>query len=152
MARLRESDRLPRIVMSKKNRKIRADFRKNRTPRQRSSDLTRRFEREDYDQQLDEPRAERISGKGELTRRRTVVGSEADEESAGFAVTPQIDLAKCRAVRTLQASKRRNLSYQTRERVDVLFYLSSARMVDMTKLQLHHCKRRTNFVGHRRCE
>jgi len=101
MARLRESDRLPCIVMSKKNRKIRADFRKNRTPRQRSSDLTRRFEREDYDQQLDEPRAERISGKGELTRRRTVVGSEADEESAGFAVTPQIDLAKCRSGRVL---------------------------------------------------
>lgn len=83
------------------NRKIRADFRKNRAPRQRSSDLTRRFEREDYDQQLDEPHGERISGKGELTRRRTVIGSHADEESGGFAVTPQIDLAKCRSGRVL---------------------------------------------------
>ena len=87
--------------MSKRNRKIRADFRKNRTPRQRSSDLTRRFEREDYDQQLDEPRSERISGKGELTRRRTVVGSEVDEDVAGFAVLPEIDLSKCHSGRVL---------------------------------------------------
>jgi ribosome biogenesis GTPase / thiamine phosphate phosphatase len=83
------------------NRKIRADFRKNRVARQRSSDLTRRFEREDYDDQLDEPRQERISGKGELTRKRTVVGTQADEESAGFAVQPEIDLSTCRAGRVL---------------------------------------------------
>lgn len=82
-------------------RKIRADFRKNRTPRQRSSDLTRRFEREDYDDQLDEPREERISGKGELTRRRTVVGTQSDDESASYAVQPSIDLALCRPGRVL---------------------------------------------------
>ncbi len=73
-------------------RKIRADFRKNRTPRQRDSDLTRRFERDDADQ-LDEPRQERISGKGELTRRRTVIGTAVEEDAAGFAVQPEIDLA-----------------------------------------------------------
>ena len=60
-------------------RKIRTDFRKNRTPRQRASDLTRRFERDDADQ-LDEPHDERISGKGELTRRRTVVGTASDDD------------------------------------------------------------------------
>jgi ribosome biogenesis GTPase / thiamine phosphate phosphatase len=82
-------------------RKIRADFRKNRTPRQRSTDLTRRFEREDYDDQLDEPREERISGKGEMSRKRTVVGSSSDEEHAGFAVQPEIDLASTRPGRVL---------------------------------------------------
>jgi ribosome biogenesis GTPase / thiamine phosphate phosphatase len=82
-------------------RKIRADFRKNRTARQRSSDLTRRFEREDYDDQLDEPHGERISGKGELTRRRTVVGTQSDNESASFAVQPDMNLADCRAGRVL---------------------------------------------------
>ncbi|HZZ28304.1 MAG TPA: ribosome small subunit-dependent GTPase A [Pirellulales bacterium] len=82
-------------------RKIRADFRKNRTPRQRSTDLTRRFEREDYDDQLDEPHEERISGKGELSRKRTVVGSKAEEETAGFTVHPEIDLATCRPGRVL---------------------------------------------------
>src|SRR5262245_12674598 len=87
--------------MSRDNRKIRTEFRKNRTPRQRSSDLTRRFEREDYDKQLDEPRAERITGKGEWTRRRTGVGRATDDESGGFAVLPEIDIAKCRAGRVL---------------------------------------------------
>jgi ribosome biogenesis GTPase len=82
-------------------RKIRADFRKNRTTRQRSTDLTRRFEREDYEDQLDEPHQERISGKGELTRRRTVVGTQSDDETAGFAVHPEIDLADCRPGRVL---------------------------------------------------
>src|ERR1700733_8385195 len=82
-------------------RKIRADFRKNRTTRQRSTDLTRRFEREDYEDQLDEPHQERISGKGELTRRRTIVGTQSDDETAGFAVHPEIDLADCRPGRVL---------------------------------------------------
>jgi ribosome biogenesis GTPase / thiamine phosphate phosphatase len=82
-------------------RKIRADFRKNRTTRQRATDLTKRFEREDYEDQLDEPHQERISGKGELTRRRTVVGTQSDDETAGFAVHPEIDLADCRSGRVL---------------------------------------------------
>ncbi|HEY2762215.1 MAG TPA: GTPase RsgA, partial [Pirellulales bacterium] len=82
-------------------RKIRADFRKNRATPQRSADLTRRFEREDYEDQADEPREERISGKGELTRKRTVVGTQADEESAGFAVQPEIDSTLCRPGRVL---------------------------------------------------
>src|SRR5262249_5402670 len=34
-------------------------------------------------------------------RRRTVVGSEADTEAAGFAVVPQIDPATCRSGRVL---------------------------------------------------
>ncbi len=82
-------------------RKIRANFRKNRATPQRSADLTRRFEREDYEDQADEPREERISGKGELTRKRTVVGTHADEESGGFAVQPQIDSTLCRPGRVL---------------------------------------------------
>jgi ribosome biogenesis GTPase / thiamine phosphate phosphatase len=82
-------------------KKIRADFRKNRTPRQRSTDLTRRFEREDYEDQIDEPREERISGKGETSRKRTVIGSSSNEENAGFAVQPEIDLAACRPGRVL---------------------------------------------------
>lgn len=80
-------------------RKIRTDFRKNRAERARDSDLTRRFARDDQDQ-LDEPRHERI-GKGEHTRRRTVVGATADEDSAGFAVQPGVDLEQCRAGRVL---------------------------------------------------
>lgn len=84
--------------MSKK--KIRADFRKNRAVRQRANDLTRRFDREEADE-IDLPRSERVSGKGELTRRRTVVGAQAQPDAAGFAVSPQIDLSQCQPGRVL---------------------------------------------------
>ncbi len=71
-------------------RKIRADFRKNRNVRQRDGDMTRRYDRETAGDS-DERRGERISGKGELSRRRTVVGTESDETTSGFAVLPEVD-------------------------------------------------------------
>ncbi len=81
-------------------RKIRADFRKNRTTRQRETDRTRRFDRDSIED-ADEPRQERISGKGELTRRRTVVGTEFEQDTGGFAVQPDVDLSQCRQGRVL---------------------------------------------------
>ena len=60
--------------MSKKKRKVRAEFRKNRETRSRQRDWTRKFEQQSTD--LDAlPTSERVSGKGELTRKRTVVTS-----------------------------------------------------------------------------
>lgn len=87
--------------MSKdEKKKIRADFRKNRNPRPRQHDLTR-----DYEQQSLEPddlaRGERVSGKGELTRKRTVIGSTASGEEAGFAVQLDVDHANCLRGRVL---------------------------------------------------
>ncbi len=81
-------------------RKIRADFRKNRATRQRETDRTRRFDRDSIED-ADEPRQERISGKGELTRRRTVVGTEFEQDTGGFAVQPDVDLSQCRQGRVL---------------------------------------------------
>ena len=78
----------PLRLVSKKPKKLRADFRKNRGARPRRGDLTRSFAA-DEDQTLDAPRDERISGKGELTRKRTIVGQESDGDQAGLAVTPQ---------------------------------------------------------------
>jgi ribosome biogenesis GTPase len=78
--------------MGEKKRKIRADLRKNRSPRTRKPDWTRDFSTE----RLDEDRVarqERISGKGELTRRRTVVGIEADSDDSGLAVHREVDPA-----------------------------------------------------------
>lgn len=73
-----------------KKNKLRADFRKNRQPRTRQNDLTREFNRQD--EQLDESRSgERISGKGELTRKRTIVGSESAADRTGFAVAREVD-------------------------------------------------------------
>ncbi|MCC7086386.1 MAG: ribosome small subunit-dependent GTPase A [Pirellulales bacterium] len=87
--------------MSKDKRKIRADFRKNRNVRQRGGDLTRRFDRGNTDELDDAVRSERISGKGELTRRRIVVGAEIESNAAGFSVSPAVDLSACRRGRVL---------------------------------------------------
>ena len=45
--------------------------------------------------------SERISGKGELTRKRTIVGAEIDDDDAGFAVQIDVDEANCLEGRVL---------------------------------------------------
>jgi ribosome biogenesis GTPase len=86
--------------MSEKKRKIRTELRKNRSPRTRKPDYTRDFETEKFDEDRVQ-REERISGKGELTRRRTVVGVEADSTGAGLTVHRDVDLSECRLGRVL---------------------------------------------------
>jgi len=86
--------------MAKKKR-IRADFRKNRSVRTRRTDWTRqfdgqRFEGEDLQQQ------ERVSGKGELSRKRTVRGDLLDTGGEpGLDVRLDVDQTACRAGRVL---------------------------------------------------
>ena len=58
--------------MGRQQRKIRAEFRKNRTTRTRRTDWTQQFHREGLSEDL--ARTERVSGKGELARHRTVTG------------------------------------------------------------------------------
>ena len=74
-------------AMGKKQnkKKIRAEFRKNREIRVRQQDLTRKYQQHGFEQD-DSQRSERISGKGELVRHRTVMGTPADVESAGLFV------------------------------------------------------------------
>lgn len=75
--------------MSEK-RKIRADFRKEHQGRTRKRDLTRKLQQGDFNE--DETlRDERVTGKGELTRKRTVVGHETDDASAAFGVQRAVD-------------------------------------------------------------
>lgn len=69
-------------------RKIRIEFRKNRTGRRRGGDLTRALAG-DPDSLADQATGERLSGKGELTRKRTVVGDNAATGPVdGLAVAP----------------------------------------------------------------
>jgi ribosome biogenesis GTPase len=70
--------------MSRK-KKIRTDFRKDHQVRRRKGDLTRDFARDDRaeDRTL---KSERLTGKGDLTRKRTIVGVETDAAAAGFGV------------------------------------------------------------------
>jgi len=85
-----------------KKKKIRAEFRKNRTPRTRHADWTRKFSEHGFEDEAP-PQEERISGKGELTRRRTVRGSHAPEEESdvGLGVQLEVDEASCRRGRVV---------------------------------------------------
>jgi ribosome biogenesis GTPase len=87
--------------MSKKKRKLRTDFRKNRETRARD----KRFDRDLADSEspsVDAPRGERISGKGDISRKRTLAGGEIIEDDAGVHVLPDIDRDVCRLGRVLR--------------------------------------------------
>jgi ribosome biogenesis GTPase len=86
--------------MGRKGRKLRADLRKNRQVRTREKDLTRKLDRQTLED--DAPRGERISGKGKLSRRRTVAGGEVVEDASGLVVLPEVDPAVCRTGRVLR--------------------------------------------------
>jgi ribosome biogenesis GTPase len=88
--------------MTKKKEKIRADFRKNRNVRSRLSDWTRRYEEHGFKDEAP-VQGERISGKGELVRRRTVCGAVlADESEPGFEMHLEVDESVARAGRVLR--------------------------------------------------
>jgi ribosome biogenesis GTPase len=86
--------------MSKK-KKFRADFRKNHESRVRRGDLTRDFERDEH-QLSDLNTNERVSGKGELSRKRTVVGWEDQEANSGLSVLRHVQGGEFLAGRVLQ--------------------------------------------------
>lgn len=86
--------------MTKKRRHVRADFRKGHDGAKRGGDLTRAFEVHGEDG--DHARGERVSGKGRLTRRRTVAGAEVVEDAAGQAVLPEVDREVCVLGRVLR--------------------------------------------------
>lgn len=84
-------------MSSHRKKKVRVDFTKNRQKRSRSQDLTRSALR-DLESLEDLAASERISGKGDLTRRRTIIAAES-----GDGETPQIDVdaSHCGAGRVL---------------------------------------------------
>ena len=89
-------------MASKKKKKIRAIFRKNREVRTREQDLTHEYRQHGFEQD-DSSRQERISGKGELTRKRTVVGIEPADEETGLSVLREVDSTLCLAGRVLRS-------------------------------------------------
>ncbi len=88
-------------MAKKKKQKIRAEFRKNRTPRARANDETRRFLGEGSEAQDDAVLRERVSGKGELSRRRTVMGEVSSDEEGSFSVLLDVDHPDMRRGRVL---------------------------------------------------
>lgn len=79
--------------MSKKksrSSKIRTEFKKNHQTRQRRHDLTRKFQRDELEDENLADR-ERISGKGDLTRHRTIVGQRIEQSADGLRVEMDVD-------------------------------------------------------------
>jgi ribosome biogenesis GTPase len=87
--------------MSKKKRKVRADFRKNREVRARDKNVAHDLE-DAESPAIDAPRGERISGKGHISRKRTLAGGEIVEDDAGTMVLPDVDRSVCRLGRVLR--------------------------------------------------
>lgn len=77
--------------MAKKKRKSsqsRVSFKKRYQGRVRDSDLTRQFNTGDSESLADVVKNERVSGKGDLTRKRTVAGVDADAPMSSDGASP----------------------------------------------------------------
>jgi ribosome biogenesis GTPase len=72
-----------------KRKKIRAELRKKHESRVRHTNFTRDFAR-DEEAVDDLATTERVSGKGELTRKRTIVGEEVASDEMGLSVARQM--------------------------------------------------------------
>jgi ribosome biogenesis GTPase len=87
-----------------KKKKFRAEFRKNRAPRARKTDWTRQFDEHGFQEQAPET-GERISGRGDMARRRTVCTADAapglGNAEVPFEMVLDVDLAACRLGRVL---------------------------------------------------
>jgi ribosome biogenesis GTPase len=88
-------------VADRRKKKVRVEFSKNRQKRQRSQDLTRAAHR-DLEAVEDLATTERISGKGDLTRRRTVIAADV-ETADGAGPLIDVDVETCVAGRVLYA-------------------------------------------------
>lgn len=79
-------------LMAKKSRqsKIRTQFKKNYQSRGRRADLTRKFQQDPLDDD-DLASRERVSGKGHLTRHRTIQGQLAENAGDGLSVDIEVD-------------------------------------------------------------
>ena len=86
------------MAKKKPSKKIRVGFRKNRQNASRHNDFTRQVQADEIDiDQID--RELRVSGKGELSRRRTVFGEQAEDDTFILSV----DEAVCLRGRVLSA-------------------------------------------------
>ncbi|MEX2171274.1 MAG: ribosome small subunit-dependent GTPase A [Pirellulales bacterium] len=86
--------------MSAKKRKYRAEFRKHHQAQTRRKDLTQRFAADATAN--DEAAGQRVSGKGDLTRKRTLAGGEIVEDDSGQLILPEFDRAVCKTGRVLR--------------------------------------------------
>ncbi|HIF30919.1 MAG TPA: ribosome small subunit-dependent GTPase A [Planctomycetes bacterium] len=87
-----------------KGRKIRTEFRKKYETRTRDKDLTKVYQGDEEVEDLDQ--TQRVSGKGEFTRKRTIIGEVVEGDETGFAVQLSIDESLCLKGRVLSVHGR----------------------------------------------
>ena len=94
-----------KLLCRKKPRKVRISLRKNRQKRSRVRNVTREMRAEEPTS-VDLPQVERLTGKGDLTRHRTILAAdvEAGSGNVGAGVVRAVDEAKCRPGRVISAS------------------------------------------------
>lgn len=87
--------------MDKPRRKIvRLDFKKNRTSRRRQTDLTRKFQQGELDEEAPSSQ-ERVGGKGDISRRRTVILQDESATEKGTDRALAVDESNCLLGRVL---------------------------------------------------
>ncbi len=130
-------------MADKKKHKIRAAFRKNRAARARSDDWTRRFHSEGAEAQEDAVLDERISGKGDLTRKRTVMGAAAAGEEAGFGVLLDVDKTVVRRGRVLSVH---GLTSNVEAEDGIIFKCATRRLLKTLSTTQRHVVSAGDFV------
>lgn len=85
-------------MAKRSSKKVRIDFRKNRQNVRRDNDFTRKVQADDAEiESID--REQRVSGKGELSRRRTIMGEQGEDDS----IILSVDEAACLRGRVISA-------------------------------------------------
>jgi ribosome biogenesis GTPase / thiamine phosphate phosphatase len=120
--------------MSKK-KKIRADFRKNRSDRARSTNWTRQFDSDELsvDNTL---HGERLSGKGDLSRKRTIISEDIPSEgenSPGRQLV--VDESLCRTGRVLSVH---GLYSEVQDAHGVIYHCATRRILKTLATDLRH--------------
>ena len=120
--------------MSKK-KKIRADFRKNRCDRARSTNWTRQFDSDELsvDNTL---RGERLSGKGDLSRRRTIISEDITSEGENPPGRQlAVDETLCRPGRVLSVH---GLFSEVQDADGVIYHCVTRRILKTLTTDLRH--------------
>ena len=93
---------------NKRPEKVRTAFRKKHQKRRRSGDMTRDYQGHQFADE-DTQYQERVSGKGQLTRHRTIIGREVESEDDSISVQLNVDLETCLAGRVLAVHGRNSV-------------------------------------------
>ena len=116
--------------MASKKRKVRADFRKNREARGRDKKVSH-----DLENPVDAPMRQQVSGKGDISRRRTVAGAEIVEDEGGTHVLLDVDRVTSRLGRVLRVQ---GLLSIVRDESGALFQCATRRLLKTLATDQRH--------------